>query len=113
MSFIEKIEFTQQQQQSKQSFNYEGYYELTEGKGNEKSQDNKSDSDCHSCKDIIEFDLILNISGIELNVITLKKHKKYVQTQHATNSIYQRELFLNLNHVNTYTKAERQLQNAQ
>ena len=47
----------------------------------------------------IEFDLLLTICGIELNIISLKKQIKTLN-QNIPNrgeSIYRRELFLNLN----------------
>ena len=60
-------------------------------------------ADKKGSKDFIEFDLIINLCGIELNVVSLKTQVKDTQfvNRGNSNNIFQREMFLNLNHVST------------
>lgn len=59
---------------------------------------NKLPSDA---KDFVEFDLIINVCGIELNVISLKKQVKVFNegAPQREVDVYRKELFLNLNYI--------------
>lgn len=71
-TFIDKSEMTphNHHQKSKQSFNYNAYFTVDQKYGTDSIEGNIS---------FIEFDLILTVVGIELNVISLKKQKKSSQ----------------------------------
>ena len=60
-------------------------------------------------KDSIEFDLIITICGIDFNIISLKKQIKTLD-QNIPNrgeTIYRRELFMNLNYLENKQKTNK------
>ena len=48
----------------------------------------------------IEFDLVLNVCGVDLNIITIRREVKVIMDKKsvASESIYKRDIFLNLNY---------------
>lgn len=85
LSIIQKIE---SKNKSKQSYGFENYSE---------NEDKKTPI---SDKGDIEYDLIMTICGLEVNIIQLKKRIKSIRRGGpASHDIYSREIFINLNYL--------------
>lgn len=102
LTFIEKIEHIALKKKSNKSFNPERYYFCTPDSKRASSHQDDDLANMNS-QETVEFDLIMNLCALEMNVICIKKKVKHVYQQ---NFIYQRELFLNLSHVNTNKQIE-------